>query len=358
MIRTGIVYNLILLFVCIGGYQAEFNAKRKNRIIGRIIVFGSLFFPAAIRYGIGTDFMSYVFYFYHPEFAKRFVELGYFFLQDFIYRHWGEEQLLFVTVAVLTYLPICIVTPRKKFLIIVLFYTFTLYFGSYSAIRQAISISFCLCGTMELLGGRDRRYLIWCSLACLFHFSAVLVLLAYVLSRIRINRFYLIAGLTISSVLIYYGGLINWLFSSSFFLDSEYGGYASGGFARETVIGTGFGIIMKMIIPILGILNYKAIRMTNEKGAFLVSMCGVYILSYLMATQIHIFNRLVDTFSFVPVLMLAQLSEIRNRWKNTWVYLVLVLFFINFQRSWLNSRIGEGGTGISPYSTIFDEKYK
>lgn len=358
MIRTGIVYNLILLFVVIGAYFAENGSGRRKRIIGRVIVFLALFIPAAVRYGIGTDFRGYVFYFYNPEYAKRFVELGYFFLQDFIYRHWGEEQLLFAIVAALTYLPICIVAPRKNFLVITLFYALTLYLGSYSTIRQAVAVSFCLCGTMELLRGRDMRYLIWGGLACLFHFSAVLILLAYVLSRIRISRFYLITGLVTSFVLIHYWGLMDWLLHSSFFLNSEYGGYASGQFARETAIGTGLGIIMKMLIPILGILNYKSVRAVNERGGFLVNMCGVYLLAYLMATQIHIFNRLVDTFSFVPILMLVQLNEIRNKWKKIWVYVVLVLFFINFQRSWLNSRIGEGGIGISPYSTIFDDKYK
>ncbi|WP_287678275.1 EpsG family protein [Bacteroides sp.] len=359
MITTYFLYNSILLFSSFFAFCGEKVNSKKEEYLCRILVFMILWIPASLRYGIGTDYFSYKSIYDHLNWYTDELEIGYIWLNMLFNSFTSEHEYLFSTVAAITYAPICFGMPKKGYSILVIFYVLTLYLSSYSMMRQSIAIAYSLYAAIQLLKGKEKLYFISIIFGSMFHMSALLLLPCYFLKYIRFNLWLGILITVFGAIFIAKNNFISMIFESEIFLNSPYGVYASNSFSKETEMGSGLGLIARCVIPIIIIFLASKIEVyyrQNEKikNGFIVGLSMAYIFSLIFASQIHIFNRLVDIVSFMLILGAGIIYIIHFKYRKIVILFLYVLFLILFEHSIYTFQYSMGsGLGISPYKSIF-----
>lgn len=355
MTGTYFIYNSILLFASFFAYSAQQVENKRQERFCRIMVFLVLWIPASLRFGIGTDYFSYLSIYEHIDWYADDLEVGYVWInQLFHLMHLGHEWL-FATVACITYAPLCFGLPKKGYAWWMLFYVLTIYLGSYSLMRQSIAISLSLYGSVQLLQGHSKRYLVSIVLASIFHASALLLLFAFILKFMNFNRGNALLLAVGGIIIIFKFNFISMLFESEIFLNSMYGNYATSSFNRETAMGSGLGVVAKCIVPCICIFLSNKMENAKKGNGFLVGMSIAYLLAISLSIQIHIFNRLVDAVSFVGVLNIGIISTIRMKYRKILLLFFFSLSVLTFEYDIAISQVSKGeGVGISPYISFFD----
>lgn len=357
MTGTYLIYNSILVFASFFAYYAQQVGNKRQECFCRIMVFLILWIPASLRYGIGTDYFNYCSIYEHIDidWYTNDVEVGYVGLNQLFHTLQLGHEWLFAAVAGITYAPLCFGLPKKGYAWWMLFYVLTIYFNSYTLMRQSIAISLSLYASVQLLQGHSKRYLISIVLASFFHTSALLLLIAFILKYMNFNRW--------NTLLLAVGGVffmfkfdfISKLFESEFFLNSKYGDYAFSSFNRETEMGSGLGVVVKCLVPCSCIFLSNKIQNAKRKNGFLVGMSIAYLLAMSLAVQIHIFNRLVDVVSFISVLGIGVISMSRMRYRKILLLYLLCLSALTFEYNIAVAQASRGeGLGISPYVSLFN----
>lgn len=145
------------------------------------------------------------------------------------------------------------------------------------------------------------------------------------------------------------------LFSSSLFLDSKYGIYIGSVHSNETDIGTGLGVLLYLLIPILTLI--VSIIKYDRKIKMYIYMLILYIISYLLALKIQIFGRLSDLFSISLIFLIPYIFKslfFKMRYVKYVGYISLMLLFLLFQAQIVTNvkNNNSGGHGINPYESI------
>ncbi len=349
MFDTLLIYNAILIAACAAAFCVH-CATGWREWLWRTVLLLVLLVPAALRHNIGTDYANYAAIFYSPNGMLLHTEMGYILLNRLVRAMGGSAEWLFATVALLTYAPIAYGLRRNRILPIVAMYMLILYLPSFSLIRQMLAVTWVLVALARYLDdGRVGVTYFWIVLASLFHISALLVLSFVLVRKIHIPAWFLLLLLPVF-YLIATHGFIDFLFSSDLFLNSKYGTYATNQFNRKTEMGSGLGILIRMFIPIAYIIYSKQLNRRNDMVLYTIV---AYVVSYMLSVQIHIFNRLVDAFSFAPILAFGVMSnELKKRLA---LVVLLALMLVNFEKTIVaNTSDKFGGLGITPYVTIFD----
>ncbi|MEX6318823.1 EpsG family protein [Providencia huaxiensis] len=100
--------------------------------------------PASIRYGIGTDYFSYLGIFENAKTGYINTEIGYYFINLIVSSLGLIPQFIFVISSFIIYFNL-IASLNKKFLLATTFIAIcTFYLPSYSLVRQAIAIKLLL----------------------------------------------------------------------------------------------------------------------------------------------------------------------------------------------------------------------
>lgn len=169
--------------------------------IGEIYVFLALFLISALRYEVGTDYLSY------QEYAKNEI-LGYSIWQamhngtepffvlftKLSYFLCGNMQIFYAIVAFfISYFLIkgILFYEKNLFFPISLFFITTSFFISFNAMRQMAAFSVFLYANRFILTKEFKKYLLCILLAMCWHTSAVAYLLCYFFPRIRIQKSFL-----------------------------------------------------------------------------------------------------------------------------------------------------------------------
>ena len=351
MTYTLLIYNAILLLACALAFGVKITRGWQEWLL-RILLLAVMWVPAALRYGIGTDYASYTGIFNSPTGQLTHIEPGFALINYAVMACGGKVEWMFAIVALLTYAPIAFGVRRKRILPVVVLFMLTMYLASYSTIRQSLAVTWVLVALTRYIDDGDilPAYL-WIAAASFIHLSVLLVLPIVLIRKIHIPTWGWLLLLPAVYAVIRYG-FIDFLFSSDLFLNSKYGVYAGSVYDRQTELGSGLGILLRMIIPLLYIVySYRF----DKKYNIVLYAVIAYIVSYMLSIQVHIFNRLVDVFTFAPILAFSVMSgELRKRWA---LWAVAVLLFVNFQKTIIaNPSDAHSGLGITPYTTIF-EKY-
>lgn len=355
MIGTYLIYNSILLFASLFAYYAQQVDNKRQECFCRIMVFLVLWIPASLRYGIGTDYFSYYSIYRHIDWYSDELEAGYVWLNQLFHSLQLGHEWLFAAVAGITYAPLCFGLPKKGYAWWILFYVLTVYFESYSMMRQSIAISLSLYASVQLLQGHSKRYLVSIVLASLFHASALLLLFAFILKYMNFNRLNALLIAVVGVIFMFKFDFISKLFESEIFLNSMYGDYAFNSFNRETEMGSGLGVVVKCLVPCSCIFLSDKIQNAKRGNGFLVGMSIAYLLASSLAVQIHIFNRLVNAVSFISILGIGVISMIRLRYRKILLLFLLCLSALTFEYNIAVAQASKGGgVGISPYVSLFN----
>jgi hypothetical protein len=319
--------------------------------ISKTIVFMLLFIPAALRYGIGTDYFSYVriFGLSKYSFNDLHVEYSYYILNRFFAIRNYDVQWVFAIMAFLTLFFLFLATPRKTFFLILPFY-FCLFYGeSYNIVRQALVITIGYYAIQLYQQKKLIKSLAVLGFATFFHKSAFFYIPIILFSFLRITK----KCAVISFLLLLVFGFVADEFIESVFNQMNaynimYASYAYSRFNAKVEVTTGIGLILRYImyaIVLVGVSNEKT-RETSNMFMFFLTL----IFFDILGSTISIFGRVSRGFSIAWFPALQNLNVLHAKYRK----IILIIIYLYGILILMDSLI-TGASEITPYRTIFSK---
>jgi len=264
-----------------------------------VLSFLLIFVLAAVRKGIGVDYINYLNYYKEycalGHFHKNF-ELGYTLLNELCYRTgWGFNGIIIIT-SFLSYFPVFLVSMKAEKPLIQYAFFLLYYPMSYALIRQCIGSAFALLFTYEYLSqyfpsarfslrwlmqrervskwfGMNIRCAIYAVCACLFHNALILYFLVIIVSTVIYidTKAAVVITLGVAFICLKATPIINLVVRM--FSEGEYDRYFSTGkgIIKMRQTGSGLGLLLRYIVYIVSFIlisNVLAKRSKQEKTAF------------------------------------------------------------------------------------------
>ena len=357
MFCTYIVYNSILLFTIIFSVLIQRSCNKTSEYGFRTLLFLTQAIPACLRKGIGTDYWNYKMLYDLYKYSSDEHEVGFQALGKWLNVCDAHFQFFVCFLAILALAPICYYVPKKNLSYFIIIYFFLLYLDIIGTSRQDISVAIIVCGIIALYHKHGNiKYFISALLAMVFHYSSMLYFPLIAFKRIKLSN-KLILTITACVILVCSGfGVIEWVLNSPLFLDSPYGVYVGSDYIREANVGSGLGIMANILIPILFLLLYSKTSIHIEHADYFAVLAIIFIGSYLLASQIHIFGRLINVFIFVPAFLAHPVCKAISKKYCPLIFLgFFFMYLVLFEKAIADNQISLGsGLGVSPYMTIFD----
>lgn len=353
-----------ILFICSLATTLAYNAGGGARLLSFLFTFLVIWIMSSLRIDIGTDYVNYI------TLYERMMSSGY--IYDFktepLYYavsavsdlFGGGTVMMFSIMAFMTLLPIYLLKDKTYFSILLFAYICVLFLPSLSLIRQAAAVSFLIPATLSLINGDKKLSLLLVVMASGFHYSALLFIPFIFLRGVKIGPIIGIAGVVFFWLIIDVVNLPQIILTSPLLQQTKYGVYATNMYNESTEMGSGLGVLLK-ILPSFILIAFASVfgwlnKTSGVIGVRLVILLNyAYILSAMLSAKIRIFNRLSDFLLFVPivtVLFLARNIKIRSN-KIIVVSVVCLLLFVNFCLTIYTNRSDNGsGLGIYPYKWI------
>ena len=185
-------------------FYERFGNKGKKKNYTIIIFFIIYCILLAFRSAnIGADVLRY---FEHYNIVKSYSfsqvirvyqnsDLGYFIFTKLLAIVFSHRQWLLIIVALFTTIPMATMYYRESensLVSIALFMVMPIFQMNFSGLRQAMAISFIVPAMYAVRDRNLKRFLIIVAFACLFHSSAIIILLMYPIYHWKIKRKHLI----------------------------------------------------------------------------------------------------------------------------------------------------------------------
>lgn len=367
-----VFYNAILLFSTLFIWLSEKASTVGQRKLCTVIAFLIVFLPAALRYEIGIDYFSYQIIFENirdglDPFWQSKMEPGYYFLNWLVANLGLSFEWLVGLVAFIIFLLFFITYPKKykahyHFLLMTL-----IYFTANNLLRNWLALGFVWIAMFSYLREpRLLKFLILIFLGSLFHKSAILFLafpLAFKLNILaRSKLVYILISFLILLLALWSEPFTRWLMSSSLSQALGYARYATGWYSQDTELGSGLGVIAKIVFlayPLLW-LNISNLRNDSIRKKIFISLIWFAVISIIAAAAIDIFHRAAYLFVFVFNLVLFwYLSNQHVPFARTAVWLFLAFMFLTFNKSILDGSTDYmetcRGARITPYVSVFNK---
>jgi hypothetical protein len=306
-------------------------SKKKDLIAvtSAFIVFMALFIPAALRYGIGADYNTYVQYFYEiGTGVKKNNEWGYRLLSKFLYDYDFDVQWFFAIMSFFTLFFLFITIPRKSFFVIIVLYYLFLYFQSFNVVRQSLVITMGYHSFQLLNKKRYIRSLILIFIAFLFHQSACAYLIIFIVPKITKK---MAAILFILIVILYLNPLIIIrLIYDVIIIHTPYSLYITDKVqSRLMVKNSGLGVISRFLLTLL-LLGIS--REAKNKKCFSLFLVSLFM--DILGSSIYIFQRvsLLFFWGWFPMVEHINVTSSENNKKiilsivYSWCILMILLY--------------------------------
>jgi hypothetical protein len=173
-------------------------------------------------------------------------------------------------------------------------------------------------------------------------------------SVIKINNIVRTIILIFAITIIFFIDL-GFVFDVAGLIDVRYAAYARNlYYNRQTELGTGFGVIINLILPLIVLFNSRHISKI-EKGNFILNMNCFYVAAYGLALQINIFSRIRESLIYIPILSIGPLLDSSKKSSKIIYYFLLFVFIVFYIKSISISTVGSVSSAILPYRSIFDK---
>lgn len=171
------IYQLFIFVLF--SFLYTYSKDKYLSFVFKLFCFLILFIPSAIRYNIGTDYISYVNIFNEFQSTGYFDhEIGWGIINNFVSENNLDVQWIFVISSFITYIFLLNVNKKNSLVVFFLYYSY-LYLPSFNIIRQSISISLFLFSCICLQNNQKIRGFIFVIISLLFHNSAFLYIPLY-----------------------------------------------------------------------------------------------------------------------------------------------------------------------------------
>lgn len=322
-------------------YLEEKSLNRKAILVPIILL--SLY--AGVRhFSVGSDTKNYVSDFISDSYPILSLdngrESGYqlfeYFILNFTHNYFW---LLFLSALIVVS---CYLIFFKKYsnhylLSIFIFITFNLYTFFFNGLRQGIAMAIAIWSFPYIIEKKIIKFLFILIIASLFHQSALVLVLFYIILNLRIKLEYKILGvffgsLVFSNLAINYLAVTNERYSSYAEESSKSGGYLTLG--------------LYLLIGLISFFWYKKYKFSNY---FMVKVNEFYLCGIAFIIPIALLGasasgpqRLLYYFSWCSCLLIPYILKYLN---NLYIYLVFMLFSLIYFYLFTN-----GYANLSPYS--------
>lgn len=365
--ETIIFYNFILFSSTFFVWLSEKGRTNFDRRFLLGIAFLLVFIPAAIRYDVGTDYLSYVNIFENPLILENYKikEPGFYFIALFLKTNGFHFQWMFATFSFIFTAVAFAAYPRKNAWLLHFLFFSMLWFSSFNIMRQTTALAWCFLAVFCFFDKKYAWFIMLTLIASVFHKSAIFILIAGGIACIPLRYFLKIYILPIIFII---GLVITYLFSEMVlnFIEqllniigfSRYANYFNNTthFIKKD-FGTGLGILAKILFSFYIMLNTNQLVKLNKNYWLIVVLSFFYAISLILANDIVILGRMADTFSIAPIFGAYLLLQIpTNRQFNK---LILILFLIFLLLLFFKLSLGIPSSYADPkripYKTIFME---
>ena len=338
-----LLYTAIWLFL----FFLSLKEQKNGVLYYSIIIF--LVLLAGLRdISIGTDTSTYMeIYEWVSDESAKYIEPGWYYLNRVVYLLGGNFTILLTIVSILTLIPIIHVSkayPQHRNEILFYYFSMYLYLNSFNGMRQylAVSIGFL---ALELFRNNEvRKCLLFIFIAFLFHYSAAILLLVFMLKLIKVNKKSTLVFLLVSTFLL--GSVAG----KSFFyiITGKYASYLEKeefGFREES-------ISMYLLTILMDIMLFLVFSFKSQKyDRYWLNVFTLGILLLNVTFKIGLAARLILYFTIAQIIVFP-LFLVDNKIKNKVLVRIVVaiyfalLFFRNFAG-------GSTGGDIVPYKFFF-----
>lgn len=235
-------------------------------------------------------------------------EVGYFLLTKICaFLRMSSTAFLFV-VAILVYIPLFAFINKysENPLISVLSYiAFGFFAYSVGLFRQMIAIAICFCGIPFIKKRKPVKYLLVCVLACLFHFTALIMIPLYWLDRLDLQKrkwLYLILIAMIEMICMLFGRKII-MFILGFI--PKYSGYI--GSVYDVQGGSYLGLIYLNLLLLCGML--AVVPRAEERDTLCIKAIMVACVLQSCSYAMGVMGRIVCYYSIYSIILLPMIAN-------------------------------------------------
>jgi len=321
---------------------------------------------AGLRYGIGTDYESYI------EIYQRvpppldigfsdiqFVEPGFLLLCIIAKSIFGS--FVFVSIATSLIIFINLFFASKRFninpLLSIPVYVSLFYLShQFNIIRHGIAMSFVWLAISYIDEKRFLRFLLFILLGSLFHKIALLVFPLYFILGKRLKFYWVIGAVLLCFIIgiytnVFNNPILNVLFADSrkyqYYINDYYkniNGQASFGIS----FGTVFNIVIVLIIYHSWFLRIKTKNIMLANALFF-GVCAVGLLN-----KNGVFVERISGIFYLSIMFIIPQFFLKNR--RQWLILICVMFYCLFYY-WktLHSKEADGRFQYIPYQTVLSK---
>ena len=241
---------MVIPLTCCGLHLLTGRVKDKQHFY--LIPAIMLILLAGLRHSsVGVDIPGYVDKFieiskceWENLFLKKQIfshyEPGYIILNKCISLVTKSEQLFLLIMALLVYLPVCVLYYRntqQSFLALCLYICIPSFVVLFSGLRQAIATSFIIGSFQYIKEKKLIKFLFWVAVASLFHQTSLCFLLAYPLYHLRLKKDkYPVVFVLLLLVFLGRNFLLKYLFNFAIFINDKYESYEIANTSSYTMI--------------------------------------------------------------------------------------------------------------------------
>jgi len=352
MLPTFFLYLSIFVLSSSFAYVAQYCNGSSARISARFLCFFVLFVPAALRYGIGTDYFNYV-NMYERGFPShmQILEPGFRFFGLLNYRIGVSAHIFIAIVSGITYALLCFCLPRRHIFVAVTFFVLSfLYLDSYNIIRQVLATVILLYAFSLMYGNKPKQGFILCLVASLMHFSSLIALVILLVSHIKTNNLSRFVFITV----FIFVGTNEWFLSMLVYIAAAINprNLALSVLLVQPEINLGVTYIIFALPSIFIVFNSKKILLQNS-GNFILNANVFYIGIMMLAFAVEIVGRFVLVMFFVPLFSMQILFDADKKYAKIYRYILGLCFLAIYMRYIEHSMLGTATAGVSPYRSIF-----
>lgn len=266
---------------------------------------------ASIRYNTGTDFHTYetiwrgITPLHEGISGYSYLEPGFRYFVSFL-KMFGDSSVIFFSSMAFLTLTIMYI-GLKKIDNINIYVGLSIYFMvfympyAFNGMRQALAMSIFVFSLTYIINKDFKKTFALSLIAASFHISGLLILLAYIVSRFKINLIYYFLVGTVLSFLFFHFNVLGQI------IDLAFGAK----FSRHLVQwgGTsGFQLSIRFVIAIFFIfVSYKVVKTRSFKKIVAIYLLGLFIYialadANMMATRFNMFFRVLEVVLFSMIL--------------------------------------------------------
>lgn len=221
-----------------------------------------------------------------------------------------------------------------------------------TAIRQITAVCIALYALHYLIEKSNVRFVIFILLSSLFHSSTLLLLPFIFFNYFYFNRLRYIPFILLFIAFVLYIDIFSFIENLNILQGTKYYSYLNSKFNTPTQLGSGLGVVLKIIPALLFIIYLFNKKIPSYNLLYVLNI--FYILSIILSAKIHVFNRLPPIFSIAIPYSLYFIKSNYNSLK--YLFLIAIIFLIFFENDIrISDKSLNKGLGITPYISIFEK---